>query len=351
VTRNIATIKKHFVPVAVCSYLVGDSEELKFFKRVPYAANQFNYLTAGGKVLGSEYAVGLAQSDKVLQDFAQLPGEERKPKIEKTPSVIRDKTRARPLPPPGGLRLIAYHTLLNKDDKGGLSRAPYWDIGGAGLVEKGMTFCNTMWLKEVEWRSLVPASAKKGDTFPVPARFRWRLLWTSFNHSLDAMTREEMIRSADLELTVEEASSAGVKLRLDGVAQLGWSFEEHQAAPGTFTENGVPNSYSTKAGCDLQLLGFLGYDAKTKSMVRFDVVATGSSWGLWTDFSRNYDPVKYGAAGKLGEWPFANKGRPAPRRWPYGVAFQLVTGDRPIDDVQPSAIQLFGEEAYYQKTK
>jgi hypothetical protein len=33
------------------------------------------------------------------------------------------------------------------------------------------------------------------------------------------------------------------------------------------------------------------------------------------------------------------------------VAFQVVTGKRPIDDVQPSAIQLVGEEAYYQKIK
>jgi hypothetical protein len=113
----------------------------------------------------------------------------------------------------------------------------------------------------------------------------------------------------------------------------------------------VPNSYSTKAGCDVRLLGFLNYDAETKSLVRFDVVETGSIWGLWIDFSRNYDPVKYQAAGKVGEWPTGNKGRPAPRRWPYGVAFQLVTGKRPIDNVQPSAIQLVGEEAYYQKTK
>jgi hypothetical protein len=41
----------------------------------------------------------------------------------------------------------------------------------------------------------------------------------------------------------------------------------------------------------------------------------------------------------------------SPRRWPFGVAFQLVTGKRPIDDVQPSAILLVGKEAYYQKTK
>ena len=41
----------------------------------------------------------------------------------------------------------------------------------------------------------------------------------------------------------------------------------------------------------------------------------------------------------------------SPRRWPYGVAFHLVTGKRPIDDVEPSAIQLVGEEASYQKTK
>jgi hypothetical protein len=33
------------------------------------------------------------------------------------------------------------------------------------------------------------------------------------------------------------------------------------------------------------------------------------------------------------------------------VAFQLLTGKRPIDDVQPSAFQIIGEEAYYQKTK
>jgi hypothetical protein len=33
------------------------------------------------------------------------------------------------------------------------------------------------------------------------------------------------------------------------------------------------------------------------------------------------------------------------------VAFQLVNGKRPIDDVQPSAIQLVCDEAYYQKTK
>jgi hypothetical protein len=177
------------------------------------------------------------------------------------------------------------------------------------------------------------------------------LLWTSFNHFLNAMTRKEMIRSADLKLTVEEASSVGVKLRLDGVAQLGWSFEEHQAEPGTFTDNGVPNSYSTKAGCDVRLLGFLVYDAKTTSLVRFDVAETSSIWALWVDFSRNYDPVKYQAAGQVGDWPTGKKGRPAPRRWRYGVASPLVTGKRPIEDVQPSAIHLVGEEAYYQMSQ
>ncbi len=80
-----------------------------------------------------------------------------------------------------------------------------------------------LWLKRSEWRSLVPASAKKGDRIDMPAALAERLL----RYHLVDNTRGEPsfweareVRKKSLTWTVERATQEEMRLRLDGSALL-----------------------------------------------------------------------------------------------------------------------------------
>ena len=77
----------------------------------------------------------------------------------------------------------------------------------------------------------------------------------------------EQILSSNMTLTVEEVSSAGVALRLDGSVLL--------AHP---SGKGVEVNKNVGYGFDGKYLGYLNYNATKKAFDRFDVVAFGESW-------------------------------------------------------------------------
>ena len=76
---------------------------------------------------------------------------------------------------------------------------------------------------KAEWQNLVPATAKKGDVFPLPARVAERLLRF---HLVDNTRgepnfwRPDEVRRQRLTLTVEEAMAKKLRLRLEGTALL-----------------------------------------------------------------------------------------------------------------------------------
>jgi hypothetical protein len=188
-----------------------------------------------------------------------------------------------------------YTRILDLDAKGELCKGSCSTPGGDAAAR------DHLWLTEDDWKSLVPATANKGDKLPLPARLAERLLRF---HLVDNTrgepsfwTREE-IRSSELTFTVEEASGAAVRLRLDGSAMLATDADLAKA----------------KRGFQVRLLGYIHYDALQKAINRFDVVAIGDHWGGAT-----------------------YTGTPRPGRTPLGIAFQLAAKDASGNAVPPQA--------------
>ena len=186
--------------------------------------------------------------------------------------------------PPEGMHVKVYQRCFTPGASGKL-----YGLKEAKLespVKTAEQALDDLWLSEAEWKSLVPAEAKRGARFAVPESFADRLCrrylcanngWVEGN----PWERNEVIQ-LHLTLTVEEASSAEVQFRLEGVAK----FKRDRL----FT---------------YQLLGFLNYDTQKKRFGRFDVV------GFAED---GYLHDRYGA------WCWS----------PLGVAFELNPPPSPV---------------------
>jgi hypothetical protein len=98
--------------------------------------------------------------------------------------------------------------------------------------------------------------------------------------------------------TVEEATPASLRLRLDGSALL--------------ASDGDPEK--ARRGYDVRLLGYLHYDREKAVVGRFDLLAAGDHWGRST---------------------FTPGARPG--RKPLGVALELRRGNDPADLLPPQA--------------
>ena len=154
-----------------------------------------------------------------------------------------------------------------------------------------------LWLTEAEWRSLVPDDPKMGDVVPVPTAVRNRIFRFHLANNaagLAGVWQPGDLRSGDMKLTVEEAGPDAVRLRLDGEALLANKADLHEAT----------RAYSPR------LSGRLEYNTKEKVFTRFDIVAVGY----------------YDSRGKAGS-----------RHYPFGVCFELATGDAPTDRRPPYA--------------
>jgi hypothetical protein len=261
--------------------------------------------TASGRLLAYKNA---GQAPDVMREllrdalskWRRLPESERRPGAVKVQRRSQEDARYAPTPPPGGLVLNVYTRLLDRDDKGELCDA-------ACRVGKGDEAARDhLWITETEWKSLVPATAKEGDQFPLPARLAERLCRF---HLVDntrgepPMWGRDEIRSSRFTLTVESADSSGVRLRLDGAATLSSGADSKKA----------------ERGYDVRLLGYVNYNAARQAINQFDIVAVGDHWG---------------------EGPYTRGARPG--RTPLGVAFELATGKSPADRVPPQAAREIG---------
>ena len=331
---RIALMKDNFVPVILDGYLRGTASEKEFLKGCGLVGNGFTYISASGKKLGGDSYLGANGMAKALEDYRKLPEEDRKPKVIRPEDV--GSTASLPVAPPsGGLRANVYFTYLEQGEKGDHRRA-LWHVEGQPGDEPGsgagrnqvLTFVDKFWLTEAEWKSLLPENPAKGRSLPLPEAIQRRIVRY---HALDMAHRStgDKVRSATFSLTVEEASAEGVTLRLEGATETGVAFEE---AP----LDGKDSEAAGLCGAELKWLGMLHYDAKKKAFDRFQVVALGNGWGgnkkqaATTNFYRCGDH----------------------RRWPMGVAFELLTTDRPIDRIPPQNANLYrAGDAYFGKGK
>jgi hypothetical protein len=250
---------------------------------------------------------GNSELYKGLENWIKLSDKERKADAAQVEKLLAaNPPKAGLTPPKGGLILKFYERYLDRDAKGELGHVKDkdWDWWGTYAEPQH----DYMWLTQAEWKSLVPASAKKGDNFPVPEaiskRFFEGYIVCQATGTGPRWEWSEMA-TKELTLTVQEVSADGVRLRLQG----------HMKAKNVrevLVDIGKSIYEKSEFVVEARLLGYLDYDAQKKAFTRFDVVAVGD------------------ARGKAG---FSHPGfRPGPHGW----TFQLVTGDSWRDRVPPS---------------
>lgn len=263
-------------------------------------------LTPAGKLLGYSNA-GQAPDvmREVLRDalaeWNKLPEDQRRPGAVQVPEpgdLDGGYTRK---PPAGGLILNVNARALDKAKKPGAFADAVCKIGGDEASR------DHLWLTKAEWKSLVPADPKPGQTFPLPPAIARRIVRF---HLIDNTRGEppfweaQHVRKSDLKLTVEKASADRALLRLDGESLVSTDADPIKA----------------ERGYHARLLGYVGYDAKQQKIDRFDVVAVGDHWG---------------------EGAFTGGARPG--RKPLGVAFELASGTGPGDTVPPQKAREFDD--------
>lgn len=279
----VEEIKSKFVAVAFQAHYVARRTDAEgafygaFTGEGNGADNGFYAVTPGGRLLAAGRYLNV-----VLE--AGMKGWIERPEAERRPgAALKDFGKVDPSqelgPPPGGLILKCHWRSLTRGVDGEL-RVPgnYVGKGPNGGIHgevrlSSQPLTEHLWLTEVEWKSLIPATPKVGTTFPVPGAVKRRLLrwylreptiayWPASAESADAGL---------LELTVENATAQTVRLRLKGAADLDPKYV---------------------------LEGMLVYDPRRKAFSRFNLVAV------------------------------------SPAR-PEGVAFELASGERPVDRIAP----------------
>lgn len=334
---RIAAIRESFVPVVLDGYLRGDASELALLKSFQVQGNGFTYVTAGGQLLGhdsyrsleSETAVSRLQ--KVVTEFAALPKAVRMPRIEKS-APGGDSKRIPLTPPPGALIANVFFTYLEQGPQKEWRRA-LWHVEGQPGTEAGsghgrnqyVTHVDKLWITEEEWRSLIPKDPQPGLRVAIPASLERRLL-RFYAGDLARRTTQDELRSADLRLTVDKVEENEVSLKLVGHTKTGCTFAEGR--PPSKDARG-----HDKGGADLRWLGYLRYDRKRRTFDRFEIVATGEAWG---GGSHQAATTNYYRGGEH-------------RRWPIGLAFELVTGERPVDRLPPQNANAYRTNGYFAK--
>lgn len=269
-------------------------------------------MTASGRRLGGKEHLKLRERElgPALEEYRKLPEEERKPKLPEAKDAQPPK---RPVPPPpeNGLIVRGYCTYLKRDADGKAVRAQefyYRRNPDRWPVE---TQNDTLWLREKEWKALVPANPKPGDKAEVAAPVQKRFYGTIAIDYMEGSVDSLAPRETSMTLTVEKVADDRLHLRLDGAAKLG-------------KERGESSKQEKNSrGSEIRVLGFVEVDRKAGAIDRFDVVGVGRAWGNKMEYvSREV---------KLDEDP-----------WLYGIACELVKTRTPIDVIPPYNMLHYG---------
>ena len=311
---NIALARDRFVPVAGDEwyYRRRRDPEGEFFQRIADQGprrdrgrtRQGVYVfSAGGTFLA--YEPGDARPEQIQSTLrAALEAWQRLPEGDRRPPGLPARERSDPrfarTPPEGGLILRVHARILDRGADGRACAAR-----GAVHIDQRevppLAQYDHLWLTRSEWRSLIPPDGRPGLAHPVPLEIARRILRF---HLVDntrgepAFWRPRDVRSSSMTVRVVDASSAGVRVRLDGSALLATGADAARA----------------ERGFAVRLLGYLHYDAVADKIDRFDLLALGDHWGD--------GPYTVGS----------RKGRS-----PLGIAFDLVRGETEADRLPPQA--------------
>jgi hypothetical protein len=305
-------VMKNFVPVALDTYFRGDSQEEEFCRKVKAGGNHIVAATAGGQALGAGAHLRLREKElsKVLDEFKALAEADRKPALPDIAAAAAPK-RPLPPPPPNGLILKGYCAYVRRDDDGRLQRSTEWYYKENPDRWAAETQNDFLWMTEAEWKALVPADPKAGDRADVPAPLQKRFFGTLAIDYMEGSVNSLAVRESTMTLTVEKASAEAVELRLDGYGKLGRGLDE------------AARQEKNSRGGEARVLGRLRYDRSKKAFDRFDVVGAGEAWGNKMEYVRREV--------RLDRYP-----------WLYGIAFELVKGDRAEDRIPPYNMLHYG---------
>lgn len=230
-------------------------------------------VTASGKVLGNAEITPVAD---IKKKWLALPEKERRPGAIPVDDLPAGAPRAQtPIPlPSGALVLKAFIRPVRRRD-GTITALPLNSLvcgwASQDVPREGA------WVMEPEWKALVPAEPRKGQTIPVPRSLRDRLIrfhladWYRYGRPW----LPDEVRAAELNGTVEEVSATEVRITLQGKALIA---------------NDADVSKATR-GHDGKLHGRLTYDRRRKAFSRFDLLAVGDAW--WTDTPKGFPaPLK-----------------------------------------------------------
>jgi hypothetical protein len=222
-----------------------------------------------GSVKGRD---GLAQSlQEVLGAYAKLPEAERRPK-----SVDGD-IKPQPVPPTNGLVLTIYDRPLGKGANNQY-RLPDGDDFGGLRTHAPHGQRSSLWLKEEEWKSLIPTHPQKGETQKVPTKLAKRFwlyglvpqtLWV-----VEESWKPDSVRAGELNVTALEVNPQLVRLRLHGSVLLSAPGVLHTWPDRKFVKN-IENRY------DARLEGVLEFDRGKNKITRFDLATLGDFTGRW----------------------------------------------------------------------
>jgi hypothetical protein len=313
-----------FIPVAADDWYQRrrQDEEGEFFDRVADqgprkgeggSTRQGIYcFTASGKLLAyrnhRDVAVVLSEFKKALLTFKRLPADQREPGAVRVPNRAGEKLdRQYTRRPPKDGAIITVHARVLERDENGKCQACQASAGAPRY--NLMSAQDHLWLTKDEVASLAPPEAKAGESYPLPepiARRMARFHLVDNTRGEPTMWTRDDIRSQKMTLTVVEASRKQTKLRLKGTVLLSTDADLEKAG----------------RGYDVALLGHveLSREGDFPKLTRFDVVALGDHWG---------------------EGRFTRRARPG--RQPFGVSFDLATGNSPADHVPPQAARNFNE--------
>jgi hypothetical protein len=234
---------------------------------------------------------GLAQAlQEVLDAYAKLPEAQRRPQ------AVEGEVKPQPLPPPGGLVLTIYDRPLGRGDDGRY-RLPEGDDFGGFRTHAPHGQRSSLWLKEEEWKSLIPEDPRKGQTHKVSTKLARRLwlyglvpqtLWV-----VEESWKPNSVLEGELQVTVEEVSPQLLRLRLHGSVLLSGPGVLHEWPNRKFIKN-VENRY------DARLEGVLVYDRGGQKITRLDLAALGDYSGRWFAGNKGWKEATRAAPLSLG---------------------------------------------------
>jgi hypothetical protein len=339
-------VKEKFVPLAVDGRLVNSckDDEIEFLSKpticVANGASGTAYVvSASGKrlergELHSGKGVFPKSLERGLKAFAALPAAEREPGAVKVQErgPIDPKRAAAQAPPAGALVVRVYNRQLGRTDGGELRHTVPEDyipalrdpkVVGAGDATALFTqpANDFLWVTRAECLTMMPANPLKGQEIDVPATLSTRI----FRFHLDpgrGLTESDAFAHATasagkLRLTVEAATKAEVRLRLDGFAVL----HNPRKYLLDYQSPGVKQHSQSQIALDYapRLLGYIAYDPARKVVTRFEVIALGEVRG------RPVDSNLFGE--RLGDPNL------------LGIAFALVPDPKPADLVPPKGLR------------